>query len=119
VVRTGQYTGRSPDDKFVVKEPSTQDRIWWGQVNRPFDLARFDALYGRLLAYLQGSDLYIQDCFAGADPDHRIPIRIVTEYAWHNLFARQLFVRPDGRRRTSMSHASPSSTSPSFTPTPT
>ena len=95
VVRTGQYTGRSPDDKFVVKEPSTQDRIWWGPVNRPFDLVRFDALYGRLLAYLQGSDVYIQDCFAGADPDHRIPIRIVTEYAWHNLFARQLFVRPD------------------------
>lgn len=95
VVRTGQYTGRSPDDKFVVKEASTQDRIWWGPVNRPFDLARFDALYGRLLAYLQGSELYIQDCFAGADPDHRIPIRIVTEYAWHNLFARQLFVRPD------------------------
>ncbi len=95
VVRTGQYTGRSPDDKFVVKESSTQDRIWWGPVNRPFDLARFDALYGRLLAYLQGSELYVQDCFAGADPDHRIPIRIVTEYAWHNLFARQLFVRPD------------------------
>jgi ATP-dependent phosphoenolpyruvate carboxykinase len=62
-----------------------------GPVNRPFDSARFDALYGRLLAYLQGSDLYVQDCFAGADPDHRIPIRIITEYAWHNLFARQLF----------------------------
>ena len=95
VVRTGQYTGRSPNDKFVVREPSTQDRIWWGPVNRPFDPARFDALYGRLLAYLQGSDLYVQDCFAGADPAHQIPIRIVTEYAWHNLFARQLFVRPD------------------------
>jgi phosphoenolpyruvate carboxykinase (ATP) len=95
VVRTGQYTGRSPDDKFVVQEPSTQERIWWGPVNRPFDPARFDALYGRLLAYLQGSDVYVQDCFAGADPAHRIPIRIVTEYAWHNLFARQVFVRPD------------------------
>ena len=95
VVRTGQYTGRSPDDKFVVQEASTQDRIWWGPVNRPFDPGRFDALYGRLLAYLQGSDVYVQDCFAGADPAHRIPIRIVTEYAWHNLFARQVFVRPD------------------------
>ena len=95
VVRTGQYTGRSPDDKFVVQEPSTQDRIWWGPVNRPFDPARFDALYWRLLAYLQGSDVYVQDCFAGVDPAHRIPIRIVTEYAWHNLFARQVFVRPD------------------------
>jgi len=95
VVRTGQYTGRSPDDKFIVREPSTQDRIWWGPVNRPFDPARFDALYGRLLAYLQGGDLYVQDCFAGADPAHRIPIRVITEYAWHNLFARQLFVRAD------------------------
>lgn len=94
-VRTGQYTGRSPDDKFVVREPSTQDRIWWGPVNRPFEPSRFDALYGRLLAYLQGSDLYVQDCFAGADPDHHIPIRIITEYAWHSLFARQVFVRPD------------------------
>ena len=63
--------------------------------NRPFDPARFDALYGRLLAYLQGSDVYVQDCFAGVDPAHRVPIRIVTEYAWHNLFARQVFVRPD------------------------
>jgi phosphoenolpyruvate carboxykinase (ATP) len=95
VVRTGQYTGRSPDDKFVVREASTQDKVWWGEVNRPFDADRFDALYGRLLAYLQGGDLYVQDCYAGADPEHRIPIRIVTEYAWHNLFARQMFVRPD------------------------
>lgn len=98
VVRTGQYTGRSPDDKFVVQEPSTQDKVWWGAVNRPFDPSRFDALYGRLLAYLQGSDLYVQDCYAGADPAHRVPIRIVTEYAWHNLFARQMFVRPDWTR---------------------
>ena len=98
VVRTGQYTGRSPNDKFVVREPSSQDRVWWGPVNRPFEPARFDALYGRLLAYLQGADLYVQDCFVGADPAHRIPIRVVTEYAWHNLFARQLFVRPDWTR---------------------
>ncbi len=97
-VRTGQYTGRSPHDKFIVQEPSTQERIWWGSVNRPFDPPRFDVLYGRLLAYLQGSDLFVQDCFAGADPAYRVPIRIVTEYAWHNLFARQLFVRPDWTR---------------------
>lgn len=94
-VRTGQYTGRSPQDKFIVQEPSTQERIWWGPVNRPFDPARFDALYGRLLAYLQGSDLFVQDCFAGADPAYRVPVRVITEYAWHTLFARQLFVRPD------------------------
>jgi len=98
VVRTGQYTGRSPLDKFVVREPATQDRVWWGAVNRPFEPARFDALYARLLAYLQGSDLFVQDCFVGADPAHRLPARIITEYAWHNLFARQLFVRPDWRK---------------------
>ena len=94
-VRTGQYTGRSTQDKFVVREPSTQDRVWWGEVNRPFEPARFDALYARLLAYLQGSDLYVQDCFVGADPAYQLPARVITEYAWHNLFVRQLFVRPD------------------------
>jgi phosphoenolpyruvate carboxykinase (ATP) len=95
VVRTGQYTGRSPDDKFVVRESTTEERIWWGPVNRPFEPSRFEALYGRLLAYLQGGDLYVQDLYAGADPRYRIPVRIITEYAWHNLFVRQLFVRPD------------------------
>jgi phosphoenolpyruvate carboxykinase (ATP) len=95
VVRTGQYTGRSPQDKFVVRESGTQDRVWWGSVNRPFEPARFDALYARLLAYLQGNDLYVQDCFVGTDPAHQVATRIITEYAWHNLFARQLFVRPD------------------------
>ncbi|HWU37495.1 MAG TPA: phosphoenolpyruvate carboxykinase (ATP), partial [Candidatus Acidoferrum sp.] len=97
-VRTGQYTGRSPQDKFVVREASTQDRIWWGAVNRPFEPSRFDALYGRLLAYLQGGDLFVQDCFAGADPEHQIPLRVITEYAWHNLFARQMFIRADWRK---------------------
>lgn len=95
VVRTGQRTGRSPNDKFVVKEPSSEDHIWWGPFNTPFPEERFDALYGRLLGYLQGSDLFVQDCFVGADPAYQIPIRVITEYAWHNLFARQLFIRPD------------------------
>ncbi len=94
-VRTGQYTGRSPQDKFIVREPSSEARVWWGDVNRPFEPARFDALYARLLAYLQGSDLYVQDCFVGADENYRLPARVITEYAWHNLFARQLFVKPD------------------------
>jgi len=93
VVRTGQHTGRSPNDKFVVDEPSSQDKIWWGTVNKPIPLERFEALRRRMLAYLQGRDLFVQDCFAGADPGYRLPIRIITEDAWHNLFARALFIQ--------------------------
>lgn len=95
VVRTGQHTGRSPKDKFVVRDSHTEDKIWWGSVNQPFEPNRFDALYKRVLAYLQDKRLFVQDCFVGADERYRIPIRVITQYAWHNLFARQLFVRPD------------------------
>jgi phosphoenolpyruvate carboxykinase (ATP) len=93
VVRTGHHTGRSPKDKFIVKEISTQDKIWWGKENKPFDINKFDLLYNRLLAYLQGKDIFVQDCYASADPRYRIPIRIITEYAWHNLFARNIFIQ--------------------------
>ncbi len=92
VVRTGHHTGRSPNDKFIVREPSSEDNIWWGDVNRPFEIDRFRTLYLRLLAYLQGKDLFVQDCFVGADPQHRMPIRVITENAWHSLFARNLFI---------------------------
>lgn len=95
VVRTGQHTGRSPKDKFVVRDSHTEDKIWWGTVNQPFEPERFDALYKRVLVYLQDKRLFVQDCFVGADERYRIPIRVITQYAWHNLFARQLFVRPD------------------------
>jgi phosphoenolpyruvate carboxykinase (ATP) len=93
VVRTGHHTGRSPDDKFIVRQPPSDKKIWWGKVNRPFDPEAFNRLYHRILAYLQGKDIFIQDCFAGADPAYRIPIRIITETAWHNLFARNLFIQ--------------------------
>jgi len=91
-VRTGQYTGRSPQDKFIVREPSSEDRIWWDTNNRSIDQAQFEILRNRLLAYLQGKDLFVQDCFVGADPEYRIPIRVITETAWHNLFARNMFI---------------------------
>ncbi|NOZ27515.1 MAG: phosphoenolpyruvate carboxykinase [Chloroflexi bacterium] len=94
VVRTGHHTGRSPNDKFIVREPSSEDKIWWGDVNRPFDPDRFRTLYLRMLAYLQGKDLFVQDCFVGADPRYRRPIRVITETAWHNLFARNMFILP-------------------------
>ncbi len=93
VVRTGHHTGRSPKDRFIVREPSTESAIWWGKTNRPFDVAHFDALFLRLQAYVQGRDLYVQDCYAGADPRYRVPIRIITVTAWQNLFARNLFVQ--------------------------
>lgn len=94
VVRTGEYTGRSPDDKFIVREPSSADKIWWGKVNRAMEQDHFDMLYRRLLAYLQGKDLFVQDAFVCADPNYRLPIRVITETAWHSLFSRNLFIQP-------------------------
>ena len=94
-VSTGKYTGRSPNDKFVVREPSSEEHVWWGAVNRAIEPEQFDRLHRRVLAYLQGRDLFVQDCFAGADPIYRKPIRVISEYAWHSLFARNMFIRPD------------------------
>jgi phosphoenolpyruvate carboxykinase (ATP) len=91
VVRTGQHTGRSPNDKFIVKEPSSAEHIWWGKVNRPFDARRFTALHQRVLSYFQGKDLFVQDCIVGADAAYQRPIRVITETAWHSLFARTMF----------------------------
>ncbi len=94
VVRTGHHTGRSPNDKFIVKEPSSEANIWWGKVNRPIAPEHFEGLYARMLAYLQNKDVFVQDLYAGTDERYRLPIRVITESAWHNLFARNLFVRP-------------------------
>jgi phosphoenolpyruvate carboxykinase (ATP) len=91
VVRTGEHTGRAPNDKFIVREPSSEDKIWWGPINKSMEPEKFTALYHRLLAYLQGKDLFVQDCFAGADKQYRVPIRVITETAWHSLFVRNMF----------------------------
>ncbi|MEW9670902.1 phosphoenolpyruvate carboxykinase (ATP) [Ammoniphilus sp. 3BR4] len=91
---TGKYTGRSPQDKFIVDEPSVHHKISWGTVNKPIDETKFDRLYADVMAYLAGKELFIFDGFAGADPSYRLPIRVINEYAWHNLFVHQLFVRP-------------------------
>ncbi len=95
VVRTGHHTGRSPNDKFIVEEPSSAEKIWWGEVNRPLAPERFDGLHARMLSYLQDRDLFVQDCHAGADADYRLPVRVVTESAWHAMFARNMFLQPD------------------------
>ena len=93
VVQTGSHTGRSPNDKFVVQEPSSESDIWWGKVNRPFSQENFDYLYRKMLAYTQNRDIFVFDGYVGADLNYRMPVRIITEYAWHNLFARNMFIR--------------------------
>jgi phosphoenolpyruvate carboxykinase (ATP) len=94
VATTGKHTGRSPLDKFIVQDGPEPAEVWWGSVNRPFEPGRFEQVRGRLLAHLQGRDLFVQDLFVGADPRYRLPVRVITELAWHSLFARQLFIRP-------------------------
>ncbi len=91
-VLTGQHTGRSANDKFIVQEPSTEKDIWWGAVNPPISEEKFDQLHQKMMKYLEGKDLFVQDCFAGADPKHRLPVRIITQYAWHSIFARNMFL---------------------------
>jgi phosphoenolpyruvate carboxykinase (ATP) len=93
VVQTGSHTGRSPNDKFIVKEPGSDEHIWWGKVNRPISREHFDYLYRKMAAYTQNRDIYVFDGYVGADPEYQMPVRIITEYAWHNLFARNMFIR--------------------------
>jgi len=95
VVRTGVHTGRAAKDKFIVKEEETGGNVWWGPVNKSFTVEQFSLLFQRLQAYIQGRDVFVQDCFAGFDPRYRLPIRVVTETAWHNLFARTMFIKAD------------------------
>jgi phosphoenolpyruvate carboxykinase (ATP) len=94
VVRTGKHTGRSPQDKFIVDEPASHDKIWWGSVNRPITVANYDRLRARLVAYCADRELYSQDCFIGAALAHRRSLRVYTETAWASIFARNLFRRP-------------------------
>ncbi len=96
VVRTGAYTGRSPKDKFIVEEPSSSHNIHWGGENQPFTSEKFDLLHYRLLAYLQGKELFVQDRHAGADRNYQMNIRVITATAWQNLFARNMFLVPVG-----------------------
>ena len=94
VVDTGKHTGRSPNDRFVVREPESEDRIWWGNVNVPIDEEKFEGLRDKVVAHLDETDVYVVDAFAGADPAHRLGVRVVTDSAWHALFAKTLFIDP-------------------------
>jgi phosphoenolpyruvate carboxykinase (ATP) len=95
VVQTGDHTGRSPRDRFLVKEPSSEKNVYWGDVNVAISPEFYHTLKQQLLAYLQGRDLFVQDAFVGADPRYRMPVRFITESAWHNLFARTMFIEPE------------------------
>jgi len=92
IVNTGRHTARAAADKFVVREDSTEDKIWWGEYNRPFTTEKFSSLLARVQAYCQDEELFVQDCYAGADPEYRMPVRIITEKAWHSLFVRNMFI---------------------------
>lgn len=94
VVNTGVHTARAASDKFIVRESTTENSIWWGQYNRPYSAEKFDELFNRVQGFLQGRDVFVQDCYAGADPNYRLSIRIITELAWHSLFARNMFLLP-------------------------
>ncbi len=94
-VDTGLHTARAASDKFIVREGVTADHVWWGEYNRPFSPERFGELFARVQAFLQGRDLFVQDCFVGADPEFKMPVRIVTEHAWHSIFARNMFLLPE------------------------
>ncbi len=97
LINTGKHTARAAADKFVVKEESTEDKIWWGEYNRPFCPQKFTGLLARLQAFLQGEELFVQDCYAGGDPDYRMPVRVITDRAWQNLFARNMLIPIENR----------------------
>jgi phosphoenolpyruvate carboxykinase (ATP) len=92
VVNTGKHTARAANDKFITREPTTEGHIWWGQYNRPYSSEKFAELFSRVQGFLQGRDIFVQDCCAGADPAYRLPVRIITELAWHSIFARNMFL---------------------------
>lgn len=94
-VDTGEFTGRSPKDKFIVRDHITEGQVWWGNVNASFDAEKFDQLYIKMIRYFEGKEFFVRDCYACADWRYRMDIRVITEYAWSNLFVYNLFLRPE------------------------
>ena len=93
-VNTGEFTGRSPQDRFIVKDDITKDRIWWGDINIPFESDKFQKLYDKVVDYLSEKEVYVRDSYACADNDYRLNIRVINEYPWSNMFAYNMFLRP-------------------------
>jgi phosphoenolpyruvate carboxykinase (ATP) len=100
VVNTGKHTARAANDKVIVRESSSEDHVWWGEYNRPYSTEKFDELFNRVQGFLQGRDVFVQDCYVGADRDYQLPVRIITEQAWHSYFARNMFILPRRTRNT-------------------
>ncbi len=96
-INTGEFTGRSPMDRFIVKDSITENSVWWGDVNLPFDEEKFNKLHNKLVNYLSGKEIYVRDSYACADPKYKMNIRVVNEYAWSNLFTYNMFLRPTAK----------------------
>src|SRR5215213_2325002 len=95
LVDTGEHTGRAAKDKAIVREPSSEGKVFWGEVNKEFSQEKFDRLRERMMRHASARELFVQDTYAGADPRYRLPVRVVTELAWHSLFARTMFINDD------------------------
>ena len=93
-IHTGEFTGRSPMDRFIVKDDITNEKIWWGDINIPFSPEKFDKLYAKVAAYLSDKEIYVRDCFACADDNYKLNIRVINEYSWSNMFSYNMFLRP-------------------------
>ncbi len=93
-VNTGEFTGRSPMDRFIVRDNITEDKVWWGAINIPFSSDKFDALYDKVIAYLNEKEIFVRDSYACANPEYKLNIRVVNEYPWSNMFAYNMFLRP-------------------------
>jgi len=96
-VLSGKHTARAWQDKFIVREPSSEENVWWGEYNRPYSTEKFNELVDRLQGFFQGRDVFVQDCYIGSDPKYRMPVRIISEWAWHSLFVRNMFILPQSQ----------------------
>ena len=92
---TGKFTGRSPKDRYIVKDELTKDTVWWGDINIPISPESFDRIHAKMIGYLADKKVYVRDAFAGADKTHRIRLRVINTWAWHNLFCYNMFIRPE------------------------
>jgi phosphoenolpyruvate carboxykinase (ATP) len=101
---TGEFTGRSPKDRYIVIDDQTRDSVWWGDINIAFDPQKFDALLEKMKVYLQDKDLFVRDAYAGADPNHRLNLRVINTLAWHNLFCNNMFLRPSQQELANFEH---------------